>query len=160
VYSTTSQCLYHSESCANHAIKLAIILAASYSLLFSPRLTRDRPHRVLLAPVHVMSYSLSYSPRPTRYGPRRQRPHCHPHHSRRAHHVVLIASYSSRRTHRVVLIASCSSCRVVFANFPLFPTLIAILHASKTAVMDVGNASCASFRFGACALEVVEDRVC
>jgi len=123
VYSTTSRCLCHSESCANHAMKLAIILAASYSLLSSPRLTRYCPHRVLLALILVASYSLSYSPCPTRYCPRRRRPHCHPPHSHRAHRVVLIASCSSRRVHRVVLIASDSSCRVVFANFPLFPTL-------------------------------------
>ena len=151
MYSTTSRCLCHSESCANHAIKLAIILAASYSLSSSPRPTSSHTRRVLLAPILVTSYSLSYSPCPTRYRPRRRRPHCHPPHSRRAHRVVLIASCSSRRVHRVVLIASgsscrahrvgliasCSSrlahrvgiiasgssCRVVFANFPLFPTL-------------------------------------
>jgi len=36
VYSTTSRCLCHSESCTNHVTKLAIILAASYSLSSSP----------------------------------------------------------------------------------------------------------------------------
>ena len=137
MYSTTSPCLCHSESCANHAIKLAIILAASYSLSSSPRLTRYRPRRILLALILVASYSLSYSPCPTRYRPRRRRPHCHPPYSRRAHCVVLTTSCSSCCAHRVVLIALCSSrCahrvgliasglsrRVVFANFPLFPTL-------------------------------------
>jgi len=123
VYSTTSRCLSHSESCANHAIKLAIILAASYSLSSSPRLTRYHPRRVLLALILIASYLLSYSPCPTRYRPRCRHPHCHPPHSRRAHRVVLIASCSSRRVHRVGLIASGSSRRVVFANFPLFPTL-------------------------------------
>ena len=49
VYSTTSQCLCHSESCANHVTKLAIILTASYSLLSSPRLTSSHRHHVLLA---------------------------------------------------------------------------------------------------------------
>jgi len=66
VYSTTSQCLCQSEGCANHAIKLAIILAASYSLSSSPRLTRYHPRHVLLAIVVAASYSLSSSPRPTR----------------------------------------------------------------------------------------------
>ena len=49
VYSTTSQCLCHSESCANHVTKLAIILAVSYSLSSSPRLTRSHSRHVLLA---------------------------------------------------------------------------------------------------------------
>jgi len=49
VYSTTSRCLCHSESCANHVTKLAIIHAASYSLSSSPRLTRSHSRRVLLA---------------------------------------------------------------------------------------------------------------
>jgi len=120
VYSTTSRCLCHSESCANQAVKLAIILTTSYSLSSSPCLTRYRPHRVLLALVLIASYSLpyssrlnalSYSPCPTRYRPRRRRPHCHPPHSHRAHRVVLIASCSSRRAHRIVFIASCSSRR-------------------------------------------------
>jgi len=85
----------HSESCANHVTKLAIILA--------------------------VSYLQSYSPRPTCYRPRRRR--CahdrYPPHSCRAHRVVLIASCSSRRAHRVVLITSHSSrCdhRVVFIS--------------------------------------------
>jgi len=141
VYSTTSRCLCHSESCANHAIKLTIILAASYSLSSSPRLTRYRPRRVLLALILVASYSLPYSSRLTRSHTRRvllaivHAPgvliaillivvmliaSCS---SRRADRVVLIASCSSRRAHRVGLIASGSSRRVVFANFPLFPTL-------------------------------------
>jgi len=154
VYSTTSRCLCHSESCANHAIKLAILLAASYLLSSSLRLTRYRPRRVLLALILVTSYSLPYTSRLTRS------------HTRRVllaivHAagvliaillivVVLIASCSSRRAHRVVLIASGTSCRVVFANFPLFPTLRAMLRASKTAAIDVmlgacaGNAKCGS----------------
>ena len=45
VYSTTSRCLCHSESYANHVTKLAIIHAASYSLSSSSRLTH-----------HVVSY--------------------------------------------------------------------------------------------------------
>ena len=49
VYSTTSQCLCHSESCANHVTKLAIILTASYSLSSSPCLTRSHSRHVLLA---------------------------------------------------------------------------------------------------------------
>jgi len=141
VYSTTSRCLCHSESCANHAIKLAIILAASYSLSSSPRLTRYRPRRILLALILVASYSLPYSSRLTRSHTCRVLlaivhaagvliaillivvvliASCSSH---RAHRVVLIASCSSRRAHRVGLIASGSSRRVVFANFPLFPTL-------------------------------------
>ena len=154
MYSTTSQCLCHSESCANHAIKLAIILAASYSLSSSPRLTLYRPHRVLLTLVLVASYLLPYSSRLT---------HSHTHRVlfTTVHTagvliaillilLVLLASCSSRRAHRVVLIASGSSRRVVFANFPLFPTLRAMLHASKTAALDVtlgacaGNAKCGS----------------
>ena len=39
----------HSESCANHVTKLAIILAASYLLSFSPRLTHSHSRHVLLA---------------------------------------------------------------------------------------------------------------
>jgi len=154
VYSTTSRCLCHSESCANHPIKLAILLAASYLLSSSPRRTRYRPHCVLLTLILVTSYSLPYSS------------HLTGSHCRRVllaivHTagvliaillivVVLIASCSSRRAHRVMLITSGSSRRVVFANFPLFPTLRAMLHASKTAVMDVtlgacaGNAKCGS----------------
>ena len=63
---------------------------------------------------------------------------------------MLIASCSSRRAHRIVLIVSGSLRRVVFANFPLFPTLRAMLRTSKTAAMDVtlgacaGNAKCGS----------------
>ena len=142
MYSTTSRCLCHSESCANHAIKLAIILAESYSLSSSPRVTRYRPRRLLLAivltasyslsssprptrshtccvllpPILITSYSLSYSPCPTRYRPRHRRPHCHPPHSRCAHHVVLITSCSSRCAHRVVLIASCRISQLSFVS--------------------------------------------
>jgi len=91
VYSTTSRCLCHSESCANHAIKLAIILAASYSLSSSPRLTRYRPRHVLLALILVASYSLPYSSRLTRS------------HTRRVLLAIILAasyslSYSSRPT--------------------------------------------------------------
>jgi len=85
----------HSESCANHVTKLAIILATSYLQ--------------------------SYSPGPTCYRPRCRRPHRYPPHRRRAHRVVLITSCSSRRAHHVMLIVSCSTRRVVFANFPFFP---------------------------------------
>ena len=49
VYSTTSPCLCHSESCANHVTKHAIILATSYLLSSSPRLTRSHSRHVLLA---------------------------------------------------------------------------------------------------------------
>ena len=129
MYSTTSRCLCHSESCANHAIKLAIILSASYSLSSSPRLTRYRPRRVLLALILIASYSLPYSSRLTCSHTRRVLlatvraagvliaillivvvllTSCS---SRRTYRVVLIASCSSRRAHRVVLIASCSSRR-------------------------------------------------
>jgi len=66
VYSTTSRCLCHSESCANHALKLAIILATSYSLSSSPCLTRYCPCHILLAIVLAASYSLSSLPCPTR----------------------------------------------------------------------------------------------
>ena len=182
MYSTTSRCLCHSESCASHAIKLAIILAAWYSLSSLLRLTRYCPRPVLLSLILVVSYSLPYSSRLTRSHTRRVLlatvhatgiliaillivvvllASCSSHRthrivliascsSRRAHRVVLIASCSSRRAHRVVLIASGLSCRVVFANFPLFPTLRAMLCASKTAAMDVtlgacaGNAKCGS----------------
>ena len=148
MYSTTSQCLRHSESCANHAIKLTIILAASYSLSSSPRLTRYRPCCVLFALILVASYSLPYSSRLTRS------------HTRcvllaTVHAtgvliaillivVLLLASCSSRRAHRVVLIASGSSRCVVFANFPLFLTLRVMLRTSKTAAMDVTLGACAA----------------
>ena len=49
VYSIPSQCLCHSESCANHVTKLAIILTASYSLSSLPRLTHSHSRHVLLA---------------------------------------------------------------------------------------------------------------
>jgi len=74
--------------------------------------------------------------------------------SRRAHRVVLIASCSSRRVHRVGLIASGSSRRAhrVVSYLPTFLCFrhSAMLHASKTAAMDVtlgacgGNAKCGS----------------
>jgi len=154
MYSTTSRCLCHSESCANHAIKLAIILAASYSLSSLPRLTRYRPRHVLLALILVASYSPSYSPCPTRYRLLCRRPHRRPPHSRRAHRVVLIASCSSRRAHQVVFIASGSS-RQAHRVVSYLPTFLcfrhsAMLRASKTAAMDVtlgacaGNAKCGS----------------
>ena len=120
MYSTTSRCLCHSESCANHAIKLAIILATSYSLSSSPRLTRYHPRRVLLALILVASYSLPYSSRLTR---------SHTRHVLLAtiHAagvliaillivVVLIASCSSRLAQRVVLIASCRICQLSFVS--------------------------------------------
>jgi len=172
VYSTTSLCLCHSESCGNHAIKLAIILAASYSLSSSLRLTRYRPRRILLALILVASYSLPYSSRLTRSHTRRVLlaivhaagiliaillivvaliVSCS---SRRAHRVVLIASYSSRRVHHVVLIALGSSRRAhrVVLYLPTFLCFrhSAMLRASKTAAMDVtlgacaGNAKCGS----------------
>ena len=138
----------HSESCANHVTKLAIILAVSYLQSFSPCPTCYRPCRRRCAHHHP--------------------PHsCHAHRvvliascsSRRAHRVVLIASCSSRRAHRVVLITSCSSRCVVFPNFPLFPTLRAMLCMSKTAAMDVtlgacaGNAKCGS-SISRCTLDI------
>jgi len=49
VYSTTSRCLCHSESCANHVTKLAIILTVSYSLSSWPLLTCSHSCHVLLA---------------------------------------------------------------------------------------------------------------
>jgi len=130
------------RSLTRHVL-LALILAASYSLSSSPRLTRYRPRRILLAPILITSYSLSYSLRPTSYRPLCRRPHCHPPHSRCAHRVVLIGSCSSRRAHPVVFIAPGSSRRVVFANFPLFPPLRAMLCASKTTAMDVTLGACA-----------------
>ena len=120
MYSTTSQCLCHSESCVNHAIKLTILLAALYSLSSSPRLTHYRPRHVLFALILVVSYSLSYSSRLTRS------------HSRRVlltivHAasiliaillivVVLIVSCSLCRAHCVGLIASCRICQLSFLS--------------------------------------------
>ena len=98
-------------------VLLTLILAASYLLSYSPRPTRYHPRRVLLALILATSYSVSYSPHPTRYRPCCQHPHCHPPHSHHAHRIVLIASGALHH--------------VVFANFPLFPTLRAMLHASK-----------------------------
>ena len=69
-YCTSSRrCSSHSQSCANHVPNLAIILAASYSLSSSPRLSRSHSRHILLAIVLAVSYSLSYSPRPTRHRP-------------------------------------------------------------------------------------------
>jgi len=172
VYSTTSRCLCHSASCANHAIKLTIILAASYSLSSSPRPTCYRPRRVLLALILVASYSLPYSSRLTCSHTRRVLlaiVHAAgiliaillivvvliaSYSSRCAHHVMLIASCSSRRAHRVMLIASGSSRRAhrVVSYLPTFLCFrhSAMLRASKTAAMDVtlgacaGNAKCGS----------------
>ena len=41
--------VYHSESCANHVTKLAIILVASYSPLYSLHLTHSHTDHILLA---------------------------------------------------------------------------------------------------------------
>jgi len=60
VYSTTSRCLYHSESCTNHVTKLAIILAASYSLSPSLHLTRSLSRHVLLAIVLAVGILIAY----------------------------------------------------------------------------------------------------
>jgi len=151
VYSTTSRCLCHCESCANHAIKLAIIFAASYSLSSSPRLTHYCPRRVLHALILVASYSLPFSSRLTRSHTRRVLlaivhatgvliaillivvvliASCS---SRRAHHVVLIASGSSRQAHRVMSYLRTFLC---FRHS-------AMLRASKTAAMDVTLGACA-----------------
>jgi len=85
VYCTTSRCLCHSESCANLDTKLAIILVASYSLPYPPRLTRSHTRHFLPAIVLAAgtlidiilaaSYTRSYSPRPIHYHSRRQHPH-------------------------------------------------------------------------------------
>ena len=93
MYSTTSQYLCHSESCAKHATKLAIILAASYSLSSSPHLSRSHTHCILLALILDMSYSLS---------------------SR-----LLASSLTfshSRCAHHVGLIASCRICQLSFVS--------------------------------------------
>ena len=48
-YCTTShRCSCHSERCAKYVTKLAIILVASFSPPYSPRLTRSHTRRVLL----------------------------------------------------------------------------------------------------------------
>jgi len=115
-----------------HRVLLTIVLAASYSLSYSSHPTRSHTHHVLLALILAMSYSLPSTP------PASSLPSSS------------LSSCSSRRAHRVLLNASCSSRRVVFANFPLFLTLRAMLRASKTAAMDVtlgacaGNAKCGS----------------
>jgi len=95
VYCTTSQCLCHSERCANHVkarhhtrhVVLPIVLAASILIAI-----------LLIVIVLIASCSLRCT-------------HC----------VVLIALCSSCLTHSVVLIASYSTCRIVFANVSLFP---------------------------------------
>ena len=91
VYCTTSQCLCHSESCANHVTKVTIVLTASYLQ--------------------------SYLPYPTCYRPRRRRrAHRHPPHSCHAHCVVLITSCSLRRAHCIMLNALCRICQLSFAS--------------------------------------------
>jgi len=134
MYSTTSQCLCHSESCANHAMKLTIILAASYSLSSSPRLTRYRPRRVLLALILVASYSLPYSSRLTR-------PHTRRVLLATVHAagiliaillivVVLLALCSSRCAHRIVLIALCSL-RRAHRVVSYLPTFLCFRHSEQ-----------------------------
>ena len=109
-------------------ILLAIVFAASYSLLYSSHRTRSHTHCVLLAIVHAAGVLIAIL----------------------LIVVMLIASCSSCSAHRVVLFTLGSSCHVLFANFPLFPTLRAMLRVSKTAAMDVtlgacaGNAKCGS----------------
>jgi len=83
VYSTTSRCLCHSESCTYLVTKLAIILAVSYSLSSSPpapSLTSYLSLCILQLPgvfvtlraaLTMSQSSPSYSPRPTRYRPHR-----------------------------------------------------------------------------------------
>ena len=115
-------------------MKLAIILAVSYSLSSSPHLTRYRPRCVLLALILVASYSLPYSSHLTRSHTRRVLlaivhaagvliaillivvvliASCSSH---RAHRVVFIASGSSHRAHRIGLIASCRICQLSFVS--------------------------------------------
>jgi len=53
LYSTTSRCLCHSESCANHVTKLTT---------YSSRLTRSHTRRILLAATLATSYPLSFLP--------------------------------------------------------------------------------------------------
>jgi len=68
VYSTTSRCLCHSDSCANKS---------QSSPSYSPRPTRYYPCHVLLALIVATSYSLLSSPRrPHRHSPHSQRAHC------------------------------------------------------------------------------------
>ena len=93
----------------------------SYSLPYSSHLTRSHTHRVLLAIVHATGVLIAIL----------------------LIVVVLIASCSLHRAHCVGLIASGSLRRVVFANFPLFPTLRAMQRVSKTAAMDVTLGACA-----------------
>jgi len=113
-------------------VLLTIVLAASYSLSSSPRPTCSLTRHVLLALILDTSYWLSSTP-PASSLPSSSQSSC-----------------SSCRAHRVVLTTSGSLRHVVFANFPLFPTLTARLHASKTVAMDVtlgacaGNAKCGS----------------
>jgi len=162
-------------------MKLAIILATSYSLSSSPRLTRYRPRCVLFALILVASYSLPYSSRLTRSHTCRVLlaivhaasvliaillivvvliASCS---SRRAHRIVLIALCSSRCAHRVVFIALCSSRRAhrVVLYLPTFLCFrhSTMLRASKTAAMDVtlgacaGNAKCGSSIYR-CSLDI------
>jgi len=77
----------HSESCANHVTKLAIILTASYLLSSLPVAACSSPSS---------SSSLCSS--------------------RRVHLVVLIALCSSHHAHRVVLNASCRICQLSFVS--------------------------------------------
>ena len=62
-YCTTShRCYCHSESCANHVTKLAIILIASFSPSYLPHLTHTQTRCILLALILTASYWLSSSP--------------------------------------------------------------------------------------------------
>ena len=118
MYSTTSQCLCHSESCANHATKLAIVLAASYSLSYSPSLTRSHTHRVLLALILAAPYSTIV---PT------------------AGVIIAILLIV------VVLIASCCICQLSFVSYTQSNATrvkTAFLHVT-IAVMDVMLGACA-----------------
>jgi len=129
-YCTTScRCSCHPESFTNHVTKLAIILAASYSLSSSPpppSLTSYSSLRIVQLPGVCHSGAvLTMSQSSPLYSSRLSR-----HHtrcvllaivltasvliailSRHARRIVLIVSCSSRRAHRVTLIASCSSRR-------------------------------------------------
>ena len=122
MYSTTSQYLCHSESCAKHATKLTIILAASYSLSSSPHLSRSHTRCILLALILDTSYSLS---------------------SR-----LLASSLTFSHSccaHRVGLIASCRICQLSFvSNTQSNATRIktALLHVMIVA-MDVTLGACA-----------------
>ena len=94
VYCTTSQCLCHSQSCANHfkarhhtrRVLLAIVLTTSILIT------------ILLIVVMLIALCSSHF----------------------AHRVVLLTSYSMHRALHVVRIVLCSTCCVLFANVPLF----------------------------------------